>query len=497
MKIKALEEKSGLDRASIRFYEKEGLLNPQRLENGYREYSSQELELLMKIKLLRSLGVSLETIRQLQDGEAELYQVLNRQIGLLSSAVNSAQVMQNVCVQIQKDGAQYENMDSEKYLHMLREPAGEKAPEEKREYVEQEIRQIPVHPWRRWFARSLDYMLITAVVEFVMIVLLRIRPLPTDLMSAVILVLTAAGWVPIEALLLHCLGTTPGKWAMGIRVEDPEGGKLTLTEAFSRSWRVFTRGVGLRILLVGDIAMIVSYFRLTGKRLAIFNGGYNYDSPQEMSWDDASELRYEEDYGRKARVAVAGFLVIWAVLFGFTVSDGAKPTHRGERLTVAQFAENYNDLYPMIIGGDVWQNMLLPDGTRRPETDRGVVIYIGGEPSNPRDELKYHLENGQITGITLENSWNNPGYIGVMNYNVPMVIGTLVLSQKDLGLKDYENILHKVQEGIKEPEGSVRYGNLVFSWKLTFREGHYDNGYYYSMESEEPVHLWLNWSYTE
>ena len=53
IKIQELERRTGLERASIRFYEKEGLLNPQRLENGYREYSVEDSELLKKIKLLR------------------------------------------------------------------------------------------------------------------------------------------------------------------------------------------------------------------------------------------------------------------------------------------------------------------------------------------------------------------------------------------------------------------------------------------------------------
>ena len=37
MTIKELEALTGLSRANIRFYEKEGLLSPLRRENGYRE----------------------------------------------------------------------------------------------------------------------------------------------------------------------------------------------------------------------------------------------------------------------------------------------------------------------------------------------------------------------------------------------------------------------------------------------------------------------------
>ena len=68
MKIKELEALTGIPRATIRYYEMEGLLQPSREENGYREYSEDDREKLLKIKLLRLLSVPLETIRQLETG---------------------------------------------------------------------------------------------------------------------------------------------------------------------------------------------------------------------------------------------------------------------------------------------------------------------------------------------------------------------------------------------------------------------------------------------
>ena len=49
MRIQELECCTGLDRATIRFYEKENLIHPQRSENGYRSYSSEDAQELMKI----------------------------------------------------------------------------------------------------------------------------------------------------------------------------------------------------------------------------------------------------------------------------------------------------------------------------------------------------------------------------------------------------------------------------------------------------------------
>lgn len=44
MNIKEIEERSGLTRANVRYYEKEGLLSPGRRENGYRDYSEADQE---------------------------------------------------------------------------------------------------------------------------------------------------------------------------------------------------------------------------------------------------------------------------------------------------------------------------------------------------------------------------------------------------------------------------------------------------------------------
>ena len=69
MKINEVEERVGITKRNIRFYEKEGLLTPQRnSDNGYRDYGEEEVEVLRKIKLLRKLDMPLEEIRRMQSG---------------------------------------------------------------------------------------------------------------------------------------------------------------------------------------------------------------------------------------------------------------------------------------------------------------------------------------------------------------------------------------------------------------------------------------------
>ena len=56
MRINKVEELVGITKKNIRFYEEQGLLSPARnLENGYRDYSEEDVETLHKIKLLRGI----------------------------------------------------------------------------------------------------------------------------------------------------------------------------------------------------------------------------------------------------------------------------------------------------------------------------------------------------------------------------------------------------------------------------------------------------------
>lgn len=56
---------SGTTKKAIEYYCLKGLLNPQFTENGYRNFSEEDVVCLKKISLLRSLGVSVEEIREL------------------------------------------------------------------------------------------------------------------------------------------------------------------------------------------------------------------------------------------------------------------------------------------------------------------------------------------------------------------------------------------------------------------------------------------------
>ncbi len=56
MKSKEVQTKTGLTRKAIEYYEAQGLLNPSRDENGYRNYSDQDVSRLSQISGYRKLG---------------------------------------------------------------------------------------------------------------------------------------------------------------------------------------------------------------------------------------------------------------------------------------------------------------------------------------------------------------------------------------------------------------------------------------------------------
>ena len=74
MYIHEAAERSGTTKKAIEYYCTKGLVSPQLSESGYRIFSEEDAVCLKKISLLRSLGVSVEEIRELLSGNDEGFQ---------------------------------------------------------------------------------------------------------------------------------------------------------------------------------------------------------------------------------------------------------------------------------------------------------------------------------------------------------------------------------------------------------------------------------------
>ena len=91
MTIKEVEQRTGLPRSVVRFYEKEGLIAPRRGgENGYRDYQEEDLRWLELALCMRKAGLPVEAmieyLRLYQEGDETIparLELLKNQMELL------------------------------------------------------------------------------------------------------------------------------------------------------------------------------------------------------------------------------------------------------------------------------------------------------------------------------------------------------------------------------------------------------------------------------
>lgn len=121
MTIKEVEQLLEVPRATVRFYEKEGLITPTREGNGYRDYSNEDVEKLKKIIILRKIGMSIEEISDLFDGVKSMNEVLDDNIGNLQKQMDELKGAMNLCRRMKEDTVQISSMDVNTYWNTIEE----------------------------------------------------------------------------------------------------------------------------------------------------------------------------------------------------------------------------------------------------------------------------------------------------------------------------------------------------------------------------------------
>ena len=116
MKIKQVEELVGITSKNIRFYEEQGLLSPERAENGYREYHQEHVDTLKKIKLLRKLGVSVEEIKRALAGTLSLQECLERHLRLLEKEQENLTNMETLANAILTQNPSPDTLQTDEWL---------------------------------------------------------------------------------------------------------------------------------------------------------------------------------------------------------------------------------------------------------------------------------------------------------------------------------------------------------------------------------------------
>ena len=103
MTIKEVERLTGITRQNIRFYEREGLINPGRNpENQYREYSEEDVAKLNEIKLYRKLDIPIEAIRKLYDETLSLHSCMDQCISTMEREMSRMSKTKEICNGIKK-----------------------------------------------------------------------------------------------------------------------------------------------------------------------------------------------------------------------------------------------------------------------------------------------------------------------------------------------------------------------------------------------------------
>lgn len=371
-----------MTRANIRYYEQEGLLCPARLENGYRDYSEEDLNTLARIRLLRQLGMPLEQIRALQSGAASLPQVAAAQAETLAAGAQAAQAAIDICRAICDDGVEYAALDAARY-----ENGPRRLPEQETEdawagaegwtagpsdgdrpvyvgvqAVKESVPDLPPvrSPLRRCGAIVFDLVLRFFVLAAV-VCALTWAGLPWLQAGAlgraalVVALLAVAAWLSgfvAEPGLLHRFGTTPGKAVLGLAIRCADGSLPSFQQAQERT-----------------LGRTWSWWRATtwwGGAPEMQRIWQEAERGAPNDWQIPGEVYTQKD-DRLWRVAAWGAGI--ALMLGLSVlwlgDTTALPRRRGA-LTAAQFAANYNGYGEEdgmnTAGGHSWY-ALQPDGS--------------------------------------------------------------------------------------------------------------------------------------
>lgn len=145
-------------------------------------------------------------------------------------------------------------------------------------------------PWHRGLARVVDYALF-----FPLLLLCRWfykfnSYVPFELIL----------WIPIEAALITYLGTTPGKWLLGIKLQ----GRFDFMGALRRSVSVWLRGLGLGMPFFAAFSLFTAYQRLQLLR--------------QTSWDRDENITVTHAPIKKWRVQLAVFVAAAGLLYYYS-----------------------------------------------------------------------------------------------------------------------------------------------------------------------------------
>lgn len=441
MTIKEIEELSGMVRANIRFYEAEGLVSPQRHENGYRDYSEDDLETLKKIKLLRTLHLSLDEIKCLHSGERTLMDTLNHHLARLQHEQADIEQALEICNVMRNDGAQYKSLDAQHYLDTM-----EQLTHEPVSVPTSDILPDIYVPWRRYFARIIDFAIYDTLWNIFLALALHINIRSrsvtgslVDYIAVLILIFL------LEPILLSLFGATAGKWILGLRVTNNEGDRMTYANALSRTKSMMFYGMGFRIPLFQWYRQWKSYKA--------------YRDEETLDWEYHSAITLKDEKKWRIWAYIGAYAAMIGVL-DLSIMAAALPKNRGD-ITVAEFCENYNRLASYY---DIDTDSHLDENGKWVQNDSSVsVVHIGSY----REPVFHFTEtDGRMTGMqfSIELHGSDDWISWNQNDEVSLSILAFVGAQNENNIfsNEVENIVASITE---TPFKSFQYS--VYGMNIT------------------------------
>ncbi|MCH9631052.1 MAG: hypothetical protein S4CHLAM37_10650 [Chlamydiia bacterium] len=152
-----------------------------------------------------------------------------------------------------------------------------------------------VHPWHRFWARMLDY------IVFIFVVRLIFSAIPTPFFffyPPSMFVILIFLFCFIEAAMICSWTSTIGKSLFGIYVRKKDGSKLNYREAICRSLSVWWLGLGAGLPIVILVTMIVACVKLSN----------NYIT----TWDRKGDIVVEHRPLKPGRIV--GIVIIYVLL---------------------------------------------------------------------------------------------------------------------------------------------------------------------------------------
>ena len=455
MTIKEVEARTGLARANIRYYEEQGFFAPERGENGYRNYTGRDVDLLLKVKLLRQLGFSLEDIHDLQRGDRDLGSALELRAAGLEKEQRELDRAAALCRELRADGAEFATLNAQLYLDRLAQDEG---------ILREDRAPKRVFPWRRWFARGVDRGIWSALLTLCGLFSFELAILGKDgntkgslMLSLLTLLLAAVS----ETFFLHRFGATPGKALFGLKIVREDGTFLSLGEAARRSFTVagFLALLDLPMLLPEPLNLAVG----TGVEALLLGWMYwNVTHEFPVPWEREGQVYLDGStketsfWDRKGIwTRVAGYILIVLLCSGLSAwaeYRAALPPHRGPELTVEEFVENYNflDRYEE---GKMSLPRLAANGSYQYRPGKQYGWHFAWDEVDP-PIFQFTEQDGVVTGVTIRREYESDAPLEKYHWQTEVLpAGQLRIAMLALGAPRYT--ADRAHETLIDAEGNL------------------------------------------